>query len=293
MTRTVVVATVGGQPQVVTFALDALLDQGVPVEIVYLLHLSPRTPRVAASLRKLLAEWEDGRYRARDHLCRVERIPLGVDGHVLDDIRSQGDARVVLRSVQDLLADLKRQDCTVHLCVAGGRRMIALLAVVAAALLSDHRDRVWHLYTPDPIRERAAEGAIMHVPPEAGVRLVQVPLIPWSEYFPGLRSLALIDEGAVERHLRRLSKLDEARCRAVFEALSPRRRAVLQAFAQGLSPQEVAERLHISLHTVNSHKTVILSECRNAWELDESTRLDYRFLRDQFELFFARRADLA
>ncbi len=288
MASTVVVATVGGQPQVVTFALDALLDQGVPVDVVYLLHLSTRTPRVAASLRRLLDEWEDGRYRARNHPCQVERIPLGLEGRVLDDIRSQADARVVLRSVQNLLTDLKRRDCTVHLCVAGGRRMIALLAVVAAALLSDHRDRVWHLYTPDPIRERAEEGAIMHVPPEAGVRLVQVPLVPWSEYFPGLRSLALADEGAVERHLRRLSALDEERCRAVFEALSPRRREVLQAFAQGLSPQEVAERLHISLHTVHSHKTVILAECRNVWGVDDSTRLDYRFLQDQFELFFAR-----
>ncbi len=280
------VATVGGQPQVVTFALDALLAQGVPVEEIYLLHLSPRNPRVAASLKRLLAEFQDGVYLAANHPCRVRRVPLKDGVNILEDIRNQRESQAVLGSVQRLLMDLKRQGHAVHLCVAGGRRVVALLAVAAAALLCDHRDRVWHIYTPDAIRAQAEEGAIMHVPPEAGVRLVPVPLVPWGEYFPTLRSLALGGEASLDRHLRRLSAEEERRCREVWARLTPRQQAVLRAFARGLRPQEVAEELGVSLHTVNSHKTAVLAECRNAWGMEEGSWLDYHFLRDQFGPFF-------
>ncbi len=287
--RTVMVATVGGQPQVVTFALDALLAQGVSVEEIYLLHLSPRNPRVAASLKRLLAEFEAGIYRAANHPCRVHRVPLKDGVNVLEDIRNQRESQAVLGSVQQLLMELKRQGHAVHLCVAGGRRVVALLAVSAAALLCDHRDRVWHIYTPDAIRAQAEEGAIMHVPPEAGVRLVPVPLVPWGEYFPALRSLALGGEETLARHLRRLSAEEERRCQTVWARLTPRQQDVLRAFARGLRPQEVAQTLGVSLNTVNSHKTAILAECRNAWDMEEGSWLDYRFLREQFAPFFRHR----
>jgi hypothetical protein len=50
--------------------------------------------------------------------------------------------------------------------------------------------------------------------------------------------------------------------------------------------QQVQERLHITLGTVNDHKTDILGYCRNAWELPEGTSLDYHFLREKFGRFF-------
>jgi CRISPR-associated protein Csx14 len=49
-----------------------------------------------------------------------------------------------------------------------------------------------------------------------------------------------------------------------------------------LSPQEVAENLVISIKTVNSHKTVILAECRSAWGMPESTWLDFHFIAEKF-----------
>jgi CRISPR-associated protein Csx14 len=76
------------------------------------------------------------------------------------------------------------------------------------------------------------------------------------------------------------------RCRQVWDALTLRQRDVLRAFADGLTPQEVAERLHIVLGTVNDHKTMILQECRNVWDLPPDERIDYHWLREQFALFF-------
>ena len=62
-------------------------------------------------------------------------------------------------------------------------------------------------------------------------------------------------------------------------------RNVLRAFAAGGNPQEVAEALCITLVTVDSHKTVILDECRNAWQMEEGAYLNYHFLREKFGRF--------
>ena len=49
---TTLVATLGGQPQVVTLALDALLAQGVPVSELILLYLSPENDRIQNCITK-------------------------------------------------------------------------------------------------------------------------------------------------------------------------------------------------------------------------------------------------
>jgi len=150
-----------------------------------------------------------------------------------------------------------------------------------------HHDRLWHLYTPREFLARARDGAILHARPEDGVRLIQVPMMPWGAYFPVLRSLAQASPGevlAVQGQM--MDAAERARCQQVMDALTPRRVEVLRAFAAGSSPQDVAESLNISLKTVDTHKTAILAECRNAWGLPEDARLDYRFLRERFRRFF-------
>jgi len=112
--------------------------------------------------------------------------------------------------------------------------------------------------------------------------------MPWGTYFPALRQLTrpVLNEPDVLAAPRRLlDYAEEARKTAVIKGLTERQREVLQSFAQGLTPQQVAEKLFISVKTVDSHKTVILAECRNAWDLPEEAWLDYRFLAEKFEDF--------
>jgi hypothetical protein len=79
-----------------------------------------------------------------------------------------------------------------------------------------------------------------------------------------------------------LDEAERARCTAVVDRLTDRQRDVLAAFAAGLNPQQVAEKLFISIKTVDSHKTVILAGRRIAWALPEDEWLDYRFLAEKF-----------
>lgn len=281
--RNVLLSTMGGQAQVVTFALDELLSRGEEIEQVVVLHLSPEDPRVQQALVQLGQAFAGDFYAHAGRACRFRHVLIRDGDRPLVDIRSEADATATWRTVHEIMATLKSQGWRVHLCLAGGRRMIGLLAFSAAMLVFDHYDRVWHMYTPREFLARAQDGAILHARPEDGVRLIQVPLLPWGAYFPALRALTQATPAqviAAQTHW--LDQAERARCRAVVEQLTPRQKEVLQALAAGYNLQEVAEQLCVTVKTVHAHKTVILDVCRNVWELPEDQRLSYYFLREKF-----------
>ncbi|MCX7680819.1 MAG: CRISPR-associated ring nuclease [Anaerolineae bacterium] len=286
-TSSTLVATMAGGPQVVTFALDELLRRGEVIEEVIVVHLSPQAdPPTGQALIKLAAEFPDDHYAGRP--CRLRFFPIRKGAQKLDDIRDDAAVSVAWSSVYGLIASLKAEGRRLHVCIAGGRRVLALVALSAALLHFDHDDRLWHMYTPAEFLERARDGKIMHARPEDGVRLLQVPIVAWGAYFPALRALAqTTPPEVVAAQTRWLDNVERARCRAVIERLTPRQLETLRALAAGQSPQEAAETLCVTVKTIHAHKTVILQECRNAWELTPEARLDYHFLRDKFGRYFA------
>ncbi|MGQ9502717.1 MAG: CRISPR-associated ring nuclease [Anaerolineae bacterium] len=296
-TESILVVTIGGQPQVVTFALDWLLARGEIIREVVALHLSPTSDlpdeyrRTRRALEQLHREFSGDRYQGRP--CRLRLVPIRYGDTRLADIRSEADADVVWCAVYQLLTDLKAQGRPLHLCIAGGRRIMGLLTLSAAMLLCGHQDHVWHMYTPAGFLEHAREGAIMHAQPADGVRLIQVPFVPWGTYFPALRELVRSPTEIITARTAQLDAAEYARCRSVLEPLTKRQREVLRLLATGCTPQEVAERLHITLATVNTHKTVILDHCRIAWNLPQDTHLTYHFVRDHFARFFQREQENA
>ncbi len=280
-------ATLGGQPQVITFALDDLLRRGFTVPRVLVIHLMPAADaaRIQQAIEKLTVEFTTHTYAG--HPCRLELLPVHSAGKRLDDIRDEDAVNAAWSDVYTLIAQLKAQGLHLHVCISGGRRMLALLAMSAAMLHFDHDDYLWHMYTPAAFLERARDGAVMHAQPEAGVRLLRVPLAPWGAYFPGLRTLAqLTPAEAVAMQTHQLAEDEYQRCQQVVTCLTPRQSDTLRAFASGQNPQEVAETLCVTVKTVHAHKTIILRECRNAWELPEGERLTYHFLRDRFKAYF-------
>ena len=285
-TDSTMVATMAGGPQIVTFALDDLLRRGEVICEVIVVHLAPQAdPLTGQALVKLAAEFSGDSYA--DRPCRLLFFPLRHGGKKLGDICDEAAASAAWGATYKLIAALKAQGRRLHVCIAGGRRILALVAMSAAMLHFDHDDRLWHMYTPADFIEQARDGAIMHARPEDGVRLIRVPLAPWGAYFPALRALTQASPMEVmATQTRWLDATERARCRAVVERLTPRQSDVLRAFAAGRRPQEVAETLCVTVKTVHAHKTIILSECRNAWELPEGTRLDYYFLREKFRRYF-------
>lgn len=264
----------GGQAQVVTFTLDALLAMGESFDTVLVLHLAPTQPRVKRALTQLTGEFAGGRYRTEP--VDFRHLPLQHGERALPAVRTEDEAEAVWKLARNLLSTLKGAGERLHLCIAGGPRLLALTLTSAAMLHCDHRDRLWHLYTPRTFIEEARGGAILHAPPEVDIRLVPVPLAPWGAYFPALRALAQPTSASA------VDPADSARCAAVWGRLTPRQREVTETLAEGRLPQEAADALDITLKTLDTHKTQILAECRIAWHLPEDEHLTYHFLQDKF-----------
>jgi len=283
---TTLIATIGGQPQVVTFTLDALLARGIPITQLTLIHFASNEPRSQRAIQRVIAEFDGHQYKNRS--IRLTRVPIDSQSVSLDDIRDEADAHVAWEAINQLIIDLKEAHHTLHVCITGGRRMLCLMTMSVAMLHFGHQDVLWHMYTPGEWIERSREGALMHLPSaeDTGFRLIQVPMMPWGSYFPVLRQLTRPVTGEQDMLAgprRLLDYGEETRRTAVWQQLTRRQKEVLEAFATGLTPHEVADKLFISVKTVDSHKTAILAECRNAWALPEGAWLDYRFLADKFE----------
>lgn len=286
--ETILLTTLGGKPQVVTFALDWLLAQGETITQVNVLHLSSQDPRVRASLARLESEFPGRQqYRETGINLRYEPVELTRNSVSLPEIRDGVAAEAVWQFVYAHVAALKAGGARLHVCLAGGRRMMGLMAMSSAMLHFDHQDRLWHLFTPDELRHNAGEGNLMHVPPNAGVRLIHVPIVPWGAYFPGLRALTgLSAANLIAQQSQVLDREEHARCTRVRKQLTDRQTEVLRAFAANQTPRQVAEYLNISLRTVDAHKSVILDLCRNEWLIPTGGRLDYHFLREKFQDYF-------
>lgn len=279
------VAMLGGQPQVVTFTLDLLLRRGITISEVIVIHPYAANKRLQHSLDCLNAEFVNDTYSidGQTITCHFRRRVLELNNIPIEDISDDTHAKGTRETIYSFFHELKQQPRHIHLSVTGGRRLMSLLAVSAAQLKFDPYDHIWHIYTPDPLKEQVKEGRHMHVPPGSGVELIEVPFMPVNAYFGNIGQVATTAQ-AVEDYV---DAQEHERCQRVIQHFTNKRPYdVLRAFAQGMHPQEVADSLSISLSTVNTHLTKIFDECRAAWGLSLDAHMDYHFLREHFREYF-------
>ncbi|MBO0792120.1 MAG: hypothetical protein J2P36_14400 [Ktedonobacteraceae bacterium] len=281
-------ATLGGQPQIVTFTLDLLLQRGFPISEVIVAHPQASHPRLQHSLACLNAEFVGDRYRVSGQTIHLRSQVLQRDEELLDDIVDEVSAEGALNTIHRLIRSLKRQHRCIHLSITGGRRLMSSIATEAALLNFNHSDHIWHIYTPDTIQKLASEGTLMHCSPQDGVRLIERHFVPWGTYFSELPQLLSSAQEALHVQQRTMDALEKARCDRVVQQATERQLDVLRAFAEGFTIQEVAERLCITSKTVDAHKTKLLDICREVWEIEQSApRPGYHFLYKTFAPYFA------
>ena len=269
-------ASFGGQPQIVTLTVDALLARGVHpqrVEVVF----PGGNARYREAYRRLRKEFRT--HPAYQHI-RCQALGLNEStGHPLPDLLTDADLDAAWFHIRDRVQALKREGWRLHFSITGGRRALGIMLYAAAMTYGSPQDRVWHIYTPPEWLPRVRDGARMHLPPGT-VRLLSVPFVPWTAYFPGLRGLLEASPEAVRRALAPdLEEGDRQRCEMVWRRLTPRQREVLQALATTETRAQAARALGLALSTLDSHRAAILRAARAAWP---GERVDLRFLRRVF-----------
>ncbi len=280
-------ATLGGQPQVVTFTLDLLLRRGFPISEVIVIHPEASHPRLQHSLDCLNAEFVGDRYQVSRQTIHLRSHVLRLDDEPLDDIVDEVSADGALNTIHQLIRNLKRQHRCIHLSITGGRRLMSSIATEAALLNFTHSDHIWHIYTPEAVQRQATEGTLMHVSLQDGVHLIERHFVPWGTYFSELPQTISTAQETLHFQKRKIDTLEQAHCDQVVRQATERQLEVLRAFAEGLNIQEVAERLCITTRTVDAHKTKLLELCREVWAIDQSpSRLGYHFLYKTFAPYF-------
>ena len=280
-------ATLGGQPQVVTFTLDLLLQRGFSISEVIVVHPEASYPRLQHSLDCLNAEFVGDRYQVSGQTIHLRSHVLHLNDEPLDDIVDEVSADGALNTIHHLIRSLKRQHRCIHLSITGGRRLMSSIATEAALLNFTHSDHIWHIYTPDPIQAQANAGTLMHVSPRDGVHLIERHFVPWGTYFSDLPQTISSAQEAIRFQKSKVDAQEQACCDRVVKQATDRQLDVLRAFAEGLNIQEVAERLCISTRTVDAHKTKLLELCREVWAIEQSaSRLGFHFLYKTFAPYF-------
>ncbi len=273
-------ATLGGQPQVVTFTLDLLKAQGEKINQVALFYLAQNS-RYKKSFRILAQEFSGDSYLGES--CHLRSVPIRVDEQNLASLRTPSEINALHQTISELFYQLKKQGYRIHLSLSGGRRAMAILATSIAMQHFDSADRIWHIHTSEQIRQEANGGKLLHIPHNEGIELIKIPFLSWTNYFPGMKKLmgyetaARVDFGLLDSHDRDL-------CTQVWNSLTLRQKDALRAITETASRQEAAEKLNISPSTLDSHKTKIIRTCKELW-LDEKT--DIHFLRRKFTPFLA------
>ncbi|MCW1969259.1 MAG: CRISPR-associated ring nuclease [Anaerolineae bacterium] len=249
---TTLIATLGSEAQVVTLTIDLLRQQQRHVTQVVVLHTAPSSPPIAEAVQRLADELgKAGALRVAFHeLCNENGMPL-------HDVDSPDAGKAICRAVYSAIREAKLKAAEgvpggVDLCLAGGRKTMSVYAMIAAQLLFEGDDRVWHLFSAgDLLREKR-----MHWRPGDEAALVALPLLRYADVAPALFSLmdnadpfAALSQA--ETHMR-ATRVAQAR-EFWRQCLSPAEKSCAALLlCDGLADKQMAERLNKSRKTVET-----------------------------------------
>lgn len=278
--KTIFIASLGGQPQKVTFLLDLLLEHGETIDQVILVYISSYG-RTQKAINLLKSEFSGDRYGGQ--VCRLSFYPLQSNRTDLVDIRTPEDVENTRQCIHQLLSGLKNEQHRVHIGLSGGRRIMSMITLAAAMQYLTPVDHLWHIHVPAAILEDSRDGKFMHAQKGSEIHLLPVPFVPWVAYFPGLSNLLNLSPREVgESEYVWLDAAERMRCDQVWQSLTRRQQEVLTGFAGGLSRKEIALQLHISVATVDSHRDNIIEQCRITWDDENGASFSAKFLERKF-----------
>lgn len=246
----VMIATVGVEPQVVTLTLDLLLSRSFQIKEVALLYTS--YPMVLSAIEKLKREFDSAYYRN----IKMTAILIANENEVFEDFRSAEDVNSMLNTMYKVISEYRKKGSIIHLSIAGGRKLMGIMAIVTAQILFGAKDHVWYLITegwkPGGSRNMHCNESGKHI-------LLEVPLVRWDESYLLLDMAEFVTPSDLLHWQENLSQNVKMRRRREFVErwLSKAERQVVFLACQGLDNANIAKRLHKQERTVANQLTSV------------------------------------
>lgn len=137
-TNSVFLATLGQRPEVITIALDNLLQKHNFIE-VGVIHTHPELSPIAQSFESIMSTLinDYSNITVTSHEVTMD------DGKPLLDISDKESVESFYRGILQIFADYKARGLNLHLLISGGRKIMSIYATLAASVIFNQHDRVW------------------------------------------------------------------------------------------------------------------------------------------------------
>jgi len=256
------IATLGSKPQLVTLAVDCLLQSGESLDEIIVVHTYRDRAETQLALSRLSADLFETALQ-----IKLRFLELSNNGIPLQDVTSPEEVDAAFRALYAEVRMIKMHDQAIHLLIAGGRRTLTVFGMAVSQMLFDDRDHLWHI-SSHPDLESSGR---LHANVNEWVKLIPIPVIPWGRLSPAFDILHKVDDPFIAARqlsaFRLREQWDLARI-FILTKISPAELLVVELLIrEDLSQNEIAEKLSLSQRTVEQHLRSVYRKAADHWDV--------------------------